>query len=136
MYTRIGFESLDKMIGHMNKNEIPVQNVISCGKESSLGMWILIYFHQNEKGRTGSLADSDLAVNIYPIGSISEDIQYHTQIMKAYGFNCYPEQLNLFTVQQVEHAFNESRLTHPMAGFKYDTFRDYYAKQLLKIDET
>lgn len=27
--------------------------------------------------------------------------------------------------QQIEHAFNESRLTHPLVGFKHDTFRDY-----------
>jgi hypothetical protein len=25
-----------------------------------------------------------------------------------------------------EHAFNESRKTHPMVGFKHDTFEQYY----------
>jgi hypothetical protein len=28
--------------------------------------------------------------------------------------------------QQTEHAFNESRLTHPMIGFKHETFKDYW----------
>jgi hypothetical protein len=28
--------------------------------------------------------------------------------------------------QQTEHAFNESRLTHPMIGFKHETFEQYY----------
>jgi len=25
-----------------------------------------------------------------------------------------------------EHAFNESRMTHPMIGFKHETFEEYY----------
>ena len=28
--------------------------------------------------------------------------------------------------EQIEDAFAESRLTHPMAGFKHDTFNEYY----------
>jgi hypothetical protein len=28
--------------------------------------------------------------------------------------------------QQTERAFNESRLTHPMIGFKHETFKDYW----------
>jgi hypothetical protein len=28
--------------------------------------------------------------------------------------------------EQTEHAFNESRLTHPMIGFKHETFKDYW----------
>jgi hypothetical protein len=28
--------------------------------------------------------------------------------------------------QQIERAFNESRLTHPMIGFKHETFKDYW----------
>jgi hypothetical protein len=28
--------------------------------------------------------------------------------------------------QQIERAFNESRLTHPMIGFKHETFEQYY----------
>ena len=28
--------------------------------------------------------------------------------------------------KQTEHAFNESRLTHPMIGFKHETFKDYW----------
>lgn len=27
---------------------------------------------------------------------------------------------------QIEEAFNESRKTHPMVGFKHETFEDYY----------
>jgi hypothetical protein len=29
---------------------------------------------------------------------------------------------------QQEHAFKESRLTHPMVGFKHDTFEEYHSK--------
>ena len=28
--------------------------------------------------------------------------------------------------KQTERAFNESRLTHPMIGFKHETFKDYW----------
>jgi hypothetical protein len=28
--------------------------------------------------------------------------------------------------EQIEDAFEESRLTHPMIGFKHETFEDYY----------
>ena len=28
--------------------------------------------------------------------------------------------------QQIEDAFNESRLTHPMIGFKHNTFDEYF----------
>ena len=28
--------------------------------------------------------------------------------------------------EQTERAFNESRLTHPMIGFKHETFEDYW----------
>jgi hypothetical protein len=28
--------------------------------------------------------------------------------------------------KQIERAFNESRLTHPMIGFKHETFKDYW----------
>jgi hypothetical protein len=30
--------------------------------------------------------------------------------------------------EQIEEAFNESRLTHPMIGFKHETFKQYYTK--------
>jgi hypothetical protein len=30
--------------------------------------------------------------------------------------------------EQQEHAFKESRLTHPMVGFKHDTFEEYHSK--------
>jgi len=30
--------------------------------------------------------------------------------------------------EQQQHAFKESRLTHPMVGFKHDTFEEYYSK--------
>jgi hypothetical protein len=30
--------------------------------------------------------------------------------------------------EQIEDAFEESRLTHPMIGFKHETFEDYYKK--------
>jgi hypothetical protein len=28
--------------------------------------------------------------------------------------------------EQMVNAFEESRLTHPMIGFKHETFKDYY----------
>jgi hypothetical protein len=28
--------------------------------------------------------------------------------------------------KKIEDAFEESRLTHPMIGFKHETFKDYY----------
>jgi hypothetical protein len=30
--------------------------------------------------------------------------------------------------EQMLNAFEESRLTHPMIGFKHETFKDYYKK--------
>ena len=30
--------------------------------------------------------------------------------------------------EQIINAFEESRLTHPMIGFKHETFKDYYKK--------
>jgi hypothetical protein len=30
--------------------------------------------------------------------------------------------------EQMVNAFEESRLTHPMIGFKHETFEDYYKK--------
>jgi hypothetical protein len=30
--------------------------------------------------------------------------------------------------EQMLNAFEESRLTHPMIGFKHETFEDYYKK--------
>ena len=30
--------------------------------------------------------------------------------------------------EQHKHTFEESRLTHPLVGFKHDTFSDYYAE--------
>jgi hypothetical protein len=32
--------------------------------------------------------------------------------------------------EQIEEAFNESRLTHPMIGFKHETFKQYYTETL------
>ena len=37
----------------------------------------------------------------------------------------------LYTKEEVEKAFDESRLTHPLIGFKHETFEDY-AKENLK----
>lgn len=31
-----------------------------------------------------------------------------------------------FTLEDMRTCFNEARLTHPMVGFKYDTFEDYF----------
>jgi hypothetical protein len=36
------------------------------------------------------------------------------------------EQAKEMEKQQHEQTFNESRLTHPMIGFKHETFKDYW----------
>jgi hypothetical protein len=36
------------------------------------------------------------------------------------------EQAKEMEKQEIERAFNESRLTHPMIGFKHETFEQYY----------
>lgn len=36
--------------------------------------------------------------------------------------------------EQMLNAFEESRLTHPMIGFKHETFKDYY-KETFKTNE-
>jgi hypothetical protein len=36
------------------------------------------------------------------------------------------EQAKEMEKEQIERAFNESRLTHPMIGFKHETFEQYY----------
>jgi hypothetical protein len=38
------------------------------------------------------------------------------------------EQAKEMEKEQIEDAFEESRLTHPMIGFKHETFEDYYKK--------
>ena len=40
------------------------------------------------------------------------------------------EQAKKVERQQTEDAFNESRLTHPMIGFKHETFKDYLKSKL------
>jgi hypothetical protein len=32
----------------------------------------------------------------------------------------------IFTIDDLRRCFEESRLTHPMAGFKHDTFEQYF----------
>lgn len=43
------------------------------------------------------------------------------------------EQAQLMEKEQMLNAFQESRLTHPMIGFKHETFVDYY-KQTFKSE--
>jgi hypothetical protein len=38
------------------------------------------------------------------------------------------EQAKEMEKEQIINAFEESRLTHPMIGFKHETFKDYYKK--------
>jgi len=38
------------------------------------------------------------------------------------------EQAKEMEKEQMLNAFEESRLTHPMIGFKHETFKDYYKK--------
>jgi len=38
------------------------------------------------------------------------------------------EQAKEMEKEQMVNAFEESRLTHPMIGFKHETFKDYYKK--------
>ena len=48
------------------------------------------------------------------------------------------EQAKEMDKQQLEKAFNESRLTHPLIGFKHETFHNYYNetyKNLNKMNE-
>lgn len=35
-------------------------------------------------------------------------------------------------LEQMKLCFEQSRLTHPMAGFKYDTFEDFMESEILK----
>ena len=41
-------------------------------------------------------------------------------------FNLQFEQAKEMEKEQMLNAFQESRLTHPMIGFKHETFVDYY----------
>jgi hypothetical protein len=43
------------------------------------------------------------------------------------------EQAKAMEKEQMLNAFQESRLTHPMIGFKHETFVDYY-KQTFKSE--
>jgi hypothetical protein len=45
---------------------------------------------------------------------------------KVYNLQKLIQQAKEMEKQQTEHAFNESRLTHPMIGFKHETFEQYY----------
>jgi len=36
------------------------------------------------------------------------------------------EKIHLKQKEELKDAFNESRKTHPMLGFKHETFNDYY----------
>lgn len=38
----------------------------------------------------------------------------------------YVRQAKEMEKEQMLNAFQESRLTHPMIGFKHETFKDYY----------
>jgi hypothetical protein len=41
-------------------------------------------------------------------------------------FNEILEQAKEMEKERMLNAFEESRLTHPMIGFKHETFKDYY----------
>ena len=62
--------------------------------------------------------------------NISKYISYHYD--KAYEEHDEVtkifEQAKAMENEQMLNAFEESRLTHPMIGFKHETFEDYYKK--------
>lgn len=41
------------------------------------------------------------------------------------SFSDEPEKSEQFTVEDMKECFKYSRLTHPLAGFKHDTFEDF-----------
>jgi hypothetical protein len=53
-----------------------------------------------------------------------EQLPDHLRLTRN-GFDMF-QQAKQIEREQIEEAFSESRLTHPMAGFKYDTFDEYY----------
>ena len=59
-----------------------------------------------------------------------ELIMSHEEQMQAIGLF---EQAKEIEKEQMLNAFQESRLTHPMIGFKHETFVDYY-KQTFKSE--
>lgn len=46
------------------------------------------------------------------------------------------KQVKAIEKQQMLNAFQESRLTHPMIGFKHETFIDYYNETFKKNEDT
>ena len=70
-------------------------------------------------------SDDELADNIVDevIAIISSDIRYQLKSsMQEYHRR---KSEGLFTKEDLENAFNDARLTHPMVGVKYDTINDW-----------
>ena len=55
--------------------------------------------------------------------ALEDTILDHEQIMQTIGLF---EQAKEMEKEQMLNAFEESRLTHPMIGFKHETFVEYY----------
>jgi disulfide oxidoreductase YuzD len=55
--------------------------------------------------------------------ALEDTILDHEQIMQTIGLF---EQAKQMEKEQMVNAFEKSRLTHPMIGFKHETFKDYY----------
>jgi disulfide oxidoreductase YuzD len=55
--------------------------------------------------------------------ALEDTILDHEQIMQTIGLF---EQAKEMEKEQMVNAFEKSRLTHPMIGFKHETFKDYY----------
>jgi hypothetical protein len=52
---------------------------------------------------------------------------YDRFLFAGYAVNSeWKEQAKEMEKEQMLNAFEESRLTHPMIGFKHETFEDYY----------
>lgn len=66
---------------------------------------------------------SDKDVTMYGPAILSAMHEYAQQAVRS-------EQEN--HLEQMKLCFEQSRLTHPMAGFKYDTFEDFMESEILK----
>lgn len=53
--------------------------------------------------------------------------------LSFYDLEMFAEKAKEMEKEQMLNAFQESRLTHPMIGFKHETFVDYY-KQTFKSE--
>jgi hypothetical protein len=58
----------------------------------------------------------------------SDSCSEYEEIILDGVINCIDTELLEIEKLDHENTFNESRLTHPMVGFKHDTFEEYYLK--------